>query len=261
MRKTSHNRQNQKMPWVLVVLGAVIVVLVVLIWRGAFASVLWRIGVPVLSVRNPLSDLGAAMSSKTGLSRDNIRLRADLASTSAALADRELLYQENLQLKARLGRDIAVHSVLAGIVMRPPGVPYDTLIIDAGQAEGVTLGSYVSAGGTTLVGMIDEVYATASRVKLFSAPGESYQGLLAETAAHPAVPITVVGQGGSSMTAQLPAKTVIVSGDAVVLPGISGGYTAQVSHVDAKTGESFETVYLHLPVNTQELQYVEVMLH
>lgn len=261
MRKTSRKNTKQTLPALFTVVGVVFVVMVVLLWRGMFTGLLWRIGIPVLVVRNPIRDIGAVLSNKTTLAKDNAALRAALASTTATLADRNLLYEENVQLKARLGRDIAVHSKLAGIVMRPPGVPYDTLVIDVGRADGVTLGDTVSAGGTTLIGTVDEVYPTSSRVKLFSAPGESYQGVLAETAAHPAIPVTVVGQGGSSLVAQVPAKTTVVPGDAIVLPSISGGYMSVVSHVDIKDGESFEVIYLQLPANVQELQYVEVILH
>jgi cell shape-determining protein MreC len=260
MRKISHKRPDTGWRFVLIVGGVALLLVAVLLCRGVFAGLMLRIGIPALQVRNPIADIAAQFKSKAGLERDNAQLRAALASTSATLADRQLLYEDNLQLKARLGRDIALRTVLAGIVMRPPGVPYDTLLIDAGRQQGVTMGANVSAGGTTRIGSVDEVYATGARVKLFSSPGESYQGLLSETEAHPAIPVTVVGQGGSSMTAQIPAKTTVVPGDAVVLPGIAGGYTAVVSHVDVRAGESFEIVYLQLPVNFQQLRYVEVLL-
>jgi cell shape-determining protein MreC len=256
MKRTSRNR----LPQIGLLALALCLLLAVLAWRSALASVAWRLSIPLLSLHTPFSALGAQFIHAAALERENETLRAELASTTASLADRNLLYQETISLKARLGRDIAVRSVLAGIVMRPPGTPYDVLMIDAGRAQGVSLGDYVSAGGTTIIGTIDEAYQTSARVKLLSAPEESYQGLLSETTQHPAVPLTVVGQGGNSLTAQVPAKTLVIPGDAVVLPGIANGYSGIVSHVDVKNGDSFETLYLQLPVDPQELQYVEVLL-
>lgn len=60
------------------------------------------------------------------------------------------------------------------------------------------------------------------------------------------------------MRAQVPAGTGVVAGSSVLLPGIFGGYTGMVSYVEVKSGESFETVYMHLPVNPLELRYVEI---
>ena len=240
---------------------ALCLILAVLLWRGAFASVLWRVSAPLLSVRNPFSAIGAELSSKAALGRENEQLRAQLASTSAALADRNALYQENLVLKAQLGRTLTERSVLAGVLMRPPEVPYDSLMLDAGASQGIAPGDLVSAGGTTVIGTIDQVYRTTSRVKLFSSPGESYQGLLAASTTRPSTPVTVVGQGGGSLSAQVPTQTAVVPGDSIVLPGVGGGFIGSVSHVDEPSGSSFETLYLQLPVNMQELSFVEILLH
>ena len=163
------------------------------------------------------------------------------------------MYKENLDLKNRLGRDAAVQTVLAGVVMRPPAVPYDTLIIDAGTAQGVDAGDFVSAGGTALIGTVLQTYATTARVELFSAPGETYQAMLNGN-----TPVTIAGQGAGSLIAQVPAGTVVAVGDTVVFPGVAGGISGIVSTVVAREDTSFITLYLHLPVDPLELHYVEV---
>lgn len=227
--------------------------------RTTLASVLWRVVSPVLA-HNPLRYVSGQLTSKTTLLSQNEALTAALSSTKATLDDRALLYQENIDLKARMGRDATIHTILSGIIMRPPGVPYDTLIIDAGKAQGVTVGNYVSAGGSMLIGEVDEVYATTARVVLFSAPGESHQALLLQTDARAATPLTVEGQGGGSMVAEVPAHTMVAAGDAVVFPGIVEGMLGKIAHVDSKDGESFEKVYIQLPINPLTLRYVEVVI-
>src|SRR3989338_1282501 len=228
--------------WLLWVLLAGALILLVLLYRQVAAEVFWQAVAPIVRLRNSISSTEAS------------RLRGELASTTALLTDRNALYKENIELKTRLGRsDIEVPRVLAAVLMRPPWVPYDTLLIDAGAVHGVVLGDLVSAGGQALVGRVVEVYERTARVELFSAPGATYQALLRGT-----LPLAVEGQGGGSMRAEMPAGTQVAVGDTVQFPGIAGGVAATVSAIDARTGEAFVVLYMHLPANPAELQYVEV---
>lgn len=235
----------------------------VALFRNPLGGMFWRIATPLIELRGAagqgLGGLFAQFSSKASLEAQNEQLRTELASTTAALADRGLLYQENLLLKNQFGRDISTHSILAAVLLQPPATPYDLLLIDAGSGEGLAQGNIVSAGGTTVIGRISTVYAHQSQVTLFSAPGESYQGLLLLSAQGGAsVPISVVGQGAGSMMGEVPAGTMVRVGDPVELPGIAATLSASVSRIEAPEGQSFETVYMQLPVDLFSLHYVEV---
>lgn len=219
---------------------------VVALTRDALASIAWRVLGPITAARNAL-DTG-----EVG------QLQAQLLAAQARLADRDLLAQENLELKVRLGRSAGVSTVLAGVLLRPPGIPYDTLLIDAGAEEGIREGDLVSAGGTALVGRVREVYANTARVVLFSAPSEVHAGLLLRGAGGEVVPIELKGQGGGALAGIAPAGTLAAVGDRVVLPGIAGGLSAIVSAVEDTEGGSFETLHLRLPANPFALRYVEV---
>lgn len=222
-------------------------------WRNALESAAWSAIAPLERLR-----IGFDAS-------DNQRLRAALASTTAALADRNVLYQENIQLKAQLGRTISTNVILAGVLLRPPATPYDTLVVDAGEAEGVHSGDFVSAGGTTRIGTVGDVQTHTSRVVLFSAPGQTYDVLL--RLANPAdggvnttqtVPVVMQGQGSGSFVGQVPAGTAVKVGDPLVFPGIASAFAGSVSHVDYDPRQSFETLYAHLPVDILALQFVEI---
>lgn len=218
--------------------------------RTPAEAVVWRVLEPVAAVRN------AWLGSEAG------RVRGELAAAEALVADRELLYQENLELKVRLGRDGAAnvgHVVLAGVLQGPPGTPYDTLLIDAGAADGVAEGDLVSAGGRALVGRVSQAYARSARVMLFSSPGEAHQGFLVLSGnLNDSMPVSIVGQGGGSLVADVPATTEVIAGDAVVLPGVSGGFSALVRAVEREEGESSVRVYLTLSASPTALRYVEV---
>ena len=224
----------------LVLLGAGIV------WHTALETAVWSLVAPLERAR-----VGFDAS-------DNQRLRAELASTTALVADRNALYQENLELKNRLGRDTRSSVILAGVLLRPPATPYDTLIVDAGLSEGVHSGDFVSAGGTARIGIVGEVYAHTSRAILFSAPGQTYDVLLRLASTSQAVTVSMQGQGSGSFAGQVPAGTPVTVGDSLVFPGIASAFAGSVSSVSFDPKQSFETLYAHLPVDPLSLQFVEI---
>jgi cell shape-determining protein MreC len=232
-----------------VAIAAVAVVFAVFsLVRTGSESVFWRLFAPLYAARNAL------------FFSDAESMRAQLATSLALAADREVLRVENEELKRRLGRTASEARILGAILQRPPASPYDTLVIDIGAQDGVVLGAYVSAGGSTLIGRVSQVYATASRITLFSAPGEEHQALLLpRTVEDTALPINVGGQGGGTLFAEVPAGSDVVVGDAVAFPGIGSSFVANITYVDAQEGESFMLLYMKLPLNPLELRYVEVL--
>jgi len=226
-------------------------------FRDILASVLWRVLVPVFSVRDQSANAAGGFFNQFKnageLAAENARLRAALASSSILVMDRTILSAENTDLKKRLGRTTAESSTLASVVMRPPAVPYDTLTLDIGKDANIQVGNLVSAEGSVYVGKISEVYATASRVVLFSSPGQSYQGMLRGTQ-----PISIAGQGGGSFVGELPVGIEVKAGEPILLPSILPEYVARVSAVVKHEGESFQTVYLQLPVNPSMLRFVHI---
>ena len=230
-----------------------------LLWRDAAANVVWRFLSPMLSARNEAaagtSGFFGQFKNAGALARENASLKEALASTTARLADRDYLFAENLQLKQMLGRQASGPSVLGAVILRPPGVPYGTLMLDVGTQRGEREGDLVASEGSAYIGRISTAYDTTSRVTLFSAPGQTYQALLRGT-----VPIALSGEGGGSMTGEVPAGIEVKAGDPVVLPSIAPEFAALVSGVVEPEGQSFQTVYLTLPVNPLELKFVIIHL-
>ncbi len=213
------------------------------IWRVQLSGFFWGFVEPLMLMR---------------FGNDVSQLKGGLPSTAAALADRDALYRENLELKARFGRASQVQRILGGIISRPPATPYDTLVIDAGSAEGIAQGDLVSAGGTAIVGIVSEVYTHAARVTLYSSPGEKYDALLRLPGENESIPVAIEGQGGGSLRAQVPAGTLVSIGDDALLPGVAGGVSARVSSIEKGEGESFVTLYFNLPADIFTLRFVEV---
>lgn len=213
--------------------------------REPLGGFLWYIAKPLMVFRNSLD------------SSEIARLRAELATAKASLADRDLLYQENRELKKRLGRTVEGERILAAVIERPPGLPYDTLLLDIGAQEGIAVGDLVYAGGSLLIGDISEVYGHVSRATLFSAPGILRPALLV-TGPGGVVPLQLSGQGGGSFMGKLPAGVVVSPEDLVTFAGITPKLVAKVSQVEMHEGASFQSIYLHLPVSPFALRWVEV---
>lgn len=180
-------------------------------------------------------------------------LQGELEASRAAVLDRNLLYEENLMLKETMGRLAQPNALLAAVLVRPPETPYDTLVLDVGEREQVSIGDRVTAGGTMRIGEIEEVYAHTARVRLYSAPGLSHDAFLRGE-----VPVRVEGIGGGSLRAEVPHDAEAKVGDLVSLPGIEPNFSLMVEQVDDGRGDSAATVYLRLSANPFAIRYAEV---
>ncbi len=214
------------------VLGA-LALLLILCWffRAPLGELFWRLAAPVMRARfSPVVQVEPP-------------------------ADRDALYAENVELKRMLGRSVQFERVLAAVLMRPPATPYDSLVIDAGSEHGVAQGDVVAAGGVVL-GEVTQVYARAARATLYSAPGEQHEVLLRRGSS--TLAITLHGQGGGSLTAEVPAGAGAQVGDEAVIGGLYSGVVGRVVGLDRSEAESFSTLYFQLPVALSALQFVEV---
>src|SRR3569623_602250 len=221
MTTISSSRRRKKLSprtaWFLI--AVTILLCAGLLWRNAAANLVWHALSPLLSARNSASVASAGFfgqfQNASSLAQENAQLRQALASTSTRLAARDYVYAQNLDLKAMLGRKVSDPVVLAAVILRPPGTPYGTLMLDAGLQDGVREGDLVSSEGSTYIGRVSRAYDTASRVTLFSAPGETYQGLLRGT-----IPVSLEGEGVASMRGEVPSGMAVSAGDPVVLPSV-----------------------------------------
>jgi len=209
-----------------------------------------------LSHTGALGFLGSFSAYFRGLEQlqsENTELKGKLSASEILVLDRNTLYEENIALKEKYGRDASVNMVLASVLMRPGQTPYDTLVIDIGTNKGISVGDRVTAGGSLLLGKVEEVWSKGSLVRLYSSPGVSISGFLRGT-----IPIEVKGQGGGSLRAEVPYDAKAVEGDTVSLPSIEPNIAFVVDYVEPGRGDSAAAAYLRLPVSPFELKFVEV---
>lgn len=248
MTTISHKRRNKGrgLRTLLLIVLCIVLAAILLVWRGPLTGLFWLIFEPMFNAAQQVVSRG-----------ELDRLRNELNAAQALLADRELLARENSELKVRLGRvPEGVTTLLAAVLVRPPATPYDTLMLDVGLNHGVAQGDIVFAGGELAIGKITDVYRGTSRATLYSAPLQAHDVLVSTLGG--TVPIVAEGQGSGSFIGKLPQGTSVAVGDTAFFPDLNPVLAARVSALEVAPGESFQTVYMQLPINPFLLHYVEV---
>ncbi len=225
--------------------------------RNGLTSFVHFLGLPLwrteaLLVR-PLNALLSPFHSKAALVEENSLLKAKLEEQSLRLLEMENTKRENRELRELIGRSSTERMVVASVLKRPSEVPYDTLLIDAGRSEGISVQNEVFVDGVP-IGVVREVFSHSATVLLFSSPGTTRDVLVGDT--HTAV--TATGRGGGNFEARIPREISVAVGDAVELPGLSAGQLAVIESTYDKPTDSFVTVLFKLPVNLRQLRLVEV---
>ncbi len=171
------------------------------------------------------------------------------------MANYNSVLAENTSLKEILGRkNEKIKMTLAAILAKPNQSPYDTLIIDAGKAQNIGVGSLVFALGNVPIGKVDTVYEKSSKIILFSNSGEKTQVVLSGKS----VFMELVGRGGGNFEMIMPKDFTLAKGDEVVMPGINPYLMARVETILSDPRDAFVKALLVSPVNIQEQKFVEV---
>lgn len=223
---------------------------------------------PVLSAGRGIGSWGRGLSayflSKKFLLKENESLQNELAELDLRMANYDVLVQENESLKNILARAPSDRRfILAAILAKPNQSPYDTLLLDIGEKDGVSSGSLVFARGYIPIGRIESVSPNTAKAVLFSSPGEKTQAV---------IPISLllaerrdlfwelVGRGGGNFELLLPRDFILNKGDIATLPGLSNEAVAVTETILSDPRDPFKKALLKSPVNIQEIKFVQVEL-
>lgn len=214
---------------------------------------------PVLVVGHKIGDgfssLGTAFVSKRSLVNENANLKLQLEQIQTNVANYNALLSENDNLKEILGRKReGDNMLLASVLAKPNESPYDTLIIDVGEKQGVIINQRVFAYGNIPIGKVAEVYPSSSKVLLYSNPGEHTEVVVSGKNVY----LEAVGRGGGNFEIILPKDFSVDNGTDVVLPGIVPRVVATVVKTLTDPRDTYVKALLASPANIQTLKFVEV---
>lgn len=217
------------------------------------------------NIKEKLGSMGSYFISKNSLYLENENLKSQISESQADRANYSSIVSDNANLKEILNRkDLKATMVLSAILSKPNQSLYDTLIIDAGTKEGVKVGDEVFALGNIPIGRVALVYASSSKVILFSNAGEKTQVVVGGKPASTSTSLggnvfmEVVGRGSGNFEITIPRDFTLTKGDEMVLPGITPYVLAVVETIISDPRDAFVKALLTSPVNMQELKFVEV---
>lgn len=259
--KRKQNKNNLRITF-FVILLFILIYFRVGIFRS-LATVSQFVFKPVLVVGRGVGEKfqggGGFFSSKNSLLKENEQLKQKLAEIQAQVSNYDAVSRDNSTLKEILFRkNENVPMVLAGILAKPNQSPYDTLIIDAGSNQNISLGALVFADGSVPVGKVEEVYTKTSKVTLFSSPGQKTE-VLVNVAEEQNITMALVGRGGGNFEMTLPRDLSLPKDKEVVLQGITPYVVAKVVTIISDPRDAFQKALLVSPVNISELKFVEVV--
>lgn len=201
----------------------------------AVASPFWSFG---SGATHALGGLGDSFTSKVTLISDRDRLMNDNATLTE---NNRVLEAKVADLERLIGSaQSKPNGILAGVLVRPPVTPYDTLVIDAGTKAGVSPSALVYGPGGVPLGTVESVSAGGSRVSLYSAPGRASEGWIGDNR----LALMLTGRGAGAFEATLPHAAGIVVGATVYLPGPGAVPVGTVVRVDSDPSSPRDTLHI-----------------
>ncbi|MEO5646579.1 MAG: rod shape-determining protein MreC [Candidatus Paceibacterota bacterium] len=192
--------------------------------------------------------------SKNALIKKVTAQESTLTAYDAEITTLQQLQNENTQLKAELGRSTGEKGILAHVVTLPNRSFYDSLLIDAGSAEGIKVGSIAYAFNSIALGTVSDVTIHSATISLYSAAGRQTSG----TAVGSDVAVTLVGRGGGEYEVQLPRDVPFSVGALVSLQSVNVASMAIVEKIITDPRDPFQRLLAKIPVNLQALKFVVV---
>lgn len=211
---------------------------------------------PVLSMKNGLSkkweNLRTDFSDKNDLQNENAVLREKIMELEAKVGLLEVLGKENDILKNVFSAEEKKNFILGTVILKPVAVPFDTLVIDSGEASGIKAGMEVSAFGSVLLGYISDVSENISKIKLISSFGEETNVVLGSSG----IPAIAVGRGGENFEIILPRSVSVSVGESVIKMGKKPMIAGYVERIEHRTADPLQKIVFRIPLNIQYLNYV-----
>ncbi|MBI1957347.1 MAG: hypothetical protein HYS44_02740 [Candidatus Niyogibacteria bacterium] len=157
-------------------------------------------------------------------------------------------------LQASREPERGVFPMRAAVIFRPPSIPYDQIIIDRGERDGVRLDMAVTADGI-FIGRVSEVFWDSSRVISPTSFGREYDVVLegSKTA------VTAVGAGNRELWIRLPREFPVAEGERVLTVGTHRYVVGVVARIVGETSSAIKEARIRQPLNVRSLLDVYVV--
>ncbi|HEY9481271.1 MAG TPA: rod shape-determining protein MreC [Candidatus Paceibacterota bacterium] len=253
--KRSNPREKKSKAYIACAALAILILLVIHFFLpGFFRGIFVPAGSAAWQTEEGTETFLGSLRTKYSLSKENADLKARLEQKGIDALLLQAALAENESLKSLVHRTNVGDDILATVLSRPPQSPYDTLTLDVGADEGVSVGDKVYAPGGIVIGDIAEASSGTSKVLLYSSPGRIVPAIVGSSTTQ----IQAMGKGGGDFSAKLPAEIHVSKGDVVLMPSMRIHTLGAIEAIESDSTDSFQTVLFTLPVNIHELCFVTV---
>jgi cell shape-determining protein MreC len=263
------NKDRDRDRSVAYILVAIIIAIIFYWWNPFILSFFGRIAFgasyPFWKVQSYLvhktSSFLINFDKKIDLENKNKYLINRYESTKYSLMEIDFIRKENIELKKILGKrkvdeeGRSNRNLLAYILSGPATPPYDALILDLGEDDGVSVGDLVLSSNGYLVGEIIEISDKLSKVRLNSSYGIKTSVFIGENKTM----MEIIGIGSGNFVVQIPKDFLVEEGGLALMPGEDFTIVAEVKKIEGKDGEMFKRAYLFSPFNIKELRSVLII--
>lgn len=232
----------------------------------AIGLALYYLGKPIMaSFSSPILKTKTQLGNSAGLLLGKFQNQSDLLKEMNALREKANAYDSLQESYAALasssadllrsfGRMPTTTEIAASVIMHPPETPYDLILIDAGQSEGIKQGDLVALPEGGLLGVVEEVFDHTSRVSLYTSSGRETKAYLSgsDTA------FILKGAGGGTFEVSIPRDLPIQIGDFFFAPGINSEYLGRVNKIDVNPTDALKKVLVGGVANVSSLRFVVV---
>lgn len=256
-KKSSHPSSNNTGSIKKLVIWLIVISALFFGARPIVNSVASFVTTPLFSIRHYVESSGSALPV---FIRDREQLLLQIRSLEHKVLEREgaeatlaMVLEENESLRQLLGSSSSTR-IAAGIIARPPHTPYDVVLIDKGQIDGIRSQTPVYYGENNLLGFVGKVFQEHALVTLISTPN-------IETSVYiygPDIFVTAYGMGGGAIKLVVPQGVIVEEGNIVVAPSIEGGLIGTIERVESKPTEPEQYAYLTYDVPIRALRLVAV---
>ena len=250
--KTIRRPKSRNRVWIYTwILLGLLLVAAVIKYSGPFLAS------PFINLSNSTQNAGVAalgvLTSKKTIEAENQDLKDQIAKIQTTIDSNKLLTQENADLKELLGRHSKNNSILATVLSRPPMSLYDTLVVDVGSSERVSVGDTVLALGIVPIGVVGSVHPHTSTVQLFSSSGQKVDVRIGKK-----IQVSAEAQGGGNFLIKLPKGSDVAKGDPISAPLLGVEIFGHVESIETTENDPFIYLRFSLPVNMSELHFLQI---
>jgi cell shape-determining protein MreC len=207
---------------------------------------------PVNTVKDftvsPFNNLFTYFSSKKSLVEQNKELLSENKRLKIELLTLDSVKKENDKLKEVLEfNENSGEKVLAKVVNKPPNSPFDTFVVNTGDAK-VEISNKVYHKNI-LIGEVEEIYSKNSLIRLYSSPDKNISVTIAGNQSN------ATGQSNGTFKISLPKDLEVSVGEPVLS---SGKIIGTIGAIDVESSNTFQDIYFAYPFKLKEIDWVEI---